>query len=270
MRAVVLTSTSLGCRAAAHLSALPELESLTLMTAPVSRRPRTVVEKARETWRFDGPPGVLRAAAERLRAPRRAPLSHQLSVRAAALCPGVPHLHVPDFHAPEATRRLAALEPDLGIIVGTYRLEPSFDGVPRLGSINLHFGLAPEYRGSSPAFWELYDGVASVGVTVHWVTPRLDAGDILLQRSVPLDPAPPGDPLDYIARFQQETLFPLGFRLLAEAVRGLALGPVQARPQEPGRGRLRSRATWGDKQELRRRVLARRGAPAAVDRLAPG
>ena len=53
MRVVVLTSIGTGCRAAARLAELPELRALTLMTAPVSRRRRTLLEKARETWRYD-------------------------------------------------------------------------------------------------------------------------------------------------------------------------------------------------------------------------
>jgi len=259
IRAVVFTTTTLGCRAAAALAGLPVLSGLTLVTAAPARRRLSLLEKAREAWRYDGPPGVLRAATERL---QHAPLAAERLANAAAdLCPALPHIHVADFHGPEAADRVAALGADLGITCATYRLKPSLYGVPRLGSINLHFGWTPDYRGSSPAFWEMYDGVSSVGVTVHWITPHQDAGDILLQRRVRLDIAPDGDPLEYIADFQRDTLQPLGFRLLAEAVTRLAHGQVQARPQDRARGRTRRRATWRDKQELRRRVAARR-APA--------
>jgi methionyl-tRNA formyltransferase len=256
IRAVLLTSTRLGCRAAAALAGLPVLSGLTLVTAPPCRRRLSLFEKARDAWRYGGPPGVLRAATQRL---RHEPLAAERLANAAAdLCPALPHIRVADFHAPEAVERIAALGADLGITCGTYRLKPSLYGVPRLGSINLHFGWTPEYRGSSPAFWEMYDGVSSVGATVHWISPHQDAGDILLQRRIRLDIAPEGDPLEYIADFQRDTLQPLGFRLLAEAVTRLAYGQAQARPQDRARGRTRRRATWRDKQELRRRVAARR------------
>jgi methionyl-tRNA formyltransferase len=230
------------------------------VTAPLAprRRSRTLFEKARDTWRLDGPPGLIRAAARRLRSPHQPLVSEQLAEQAADLCPELPHIHLADFHAPEAASRVAELQADLGIVCATYRLKPSLYTLPRLGSINLHFGWAPEYRGSSPGFWELYDGVSSVGVTVNWMNPQLDAGDILLQRRVRLDIAPEGDPIEYVTRFQQETLHPLGFRLLNEAVGRLARGPMAARPQDSSRGRMRRRATWRDKQELRRRVAARR------------
>lgn len=258
LRVVVLTSTSLGVRATATLAGLPGLGALTLVTAPAVRRRRSLLEKALETWRFDGPPGIVRATAGRARRPRLPRPPEQIGASVAALCPSVPHLHLPDFHAADAPANLAALAPDLGVVVGTHRLKPALYSVPRLGSINLHFGQAPEYRGSSPAFWELFDGVSSVGLTVHWVNEHLDAGDILLQQRVPIDAAPAGDPLRYLRHFQQETLFPLGFRLLAQAVAGLARGPLPARRQDPARGRTRRRATWRDKTELRRRVAARR------------
>ena len=240
------------------LARLPQLGALTIVTAPAARRRRSLLEKAIETWRFDGPPGIARAAAGRVRRLRLAQPPQPLAPFVAATCPSVPHVHLPDFHAADAPARLAALAPDLCVAVGTHRLKPALYSVPRLGSIHLHFGHAPEYRGSSPAFWELFDGQSSVGLTVHWVNEHPDAGDILLQQRVPIDSAPAGDPLLYLRHFQQETLYPLGFRLLAQAVAGLARGPLPARRQDPARGRTRRRATWRDKAELRRRVAARR------------
>lgn len=258
LRVALLTSSALGCRAVAALAGLPGIRTLTLVTAPAVPRRRTLVDKVRQTWRYDGPGGIVRATAQRLRNAGVPAAETRLSGLAAEQCPAVPHVHLPDFQAGDAPARLAALRPDLGIVVATHRLQPALYQVPRLGSINLHFGCAPEYRGSSPAFWELYDGVPAVGVTVHWVNEHLDAGDILLQECVPLDLAPGGDPLAYLERYQRETLVPLGFGLLARAVAGLTRGPLPARPQDGARGRTRRRATWRDKVELRRRVAARR------------
>lgn len=258
LRVVVLTSTSLGCRAAAALASLPRVHTLTLVTAPAVRRRRSLLQKALEVWRFDGPPGVARATARRLRRPRLPAASERLADLAATHCPAARHVHLPDFRSAGAPAHLEALQPDLGVVVGTHRLAPALYGVPRLGSINLHLGHAPEYRGSSPAFWELYDGTPTVGVTIHWVNDQLDAGDILRQDCVPLDLAPAGDPLEYLERYREEVLLPLGFRLLVDAVDGLSRGELPARRQDAARGRTRTRATWHDKEELRRRVAARR------------
>jgi methionyl-tRNA formyltransferase len=258
LRIVLLTSTSLGCRAAAALASLPRVHTLTLVTAPAVPRRRSLLQKTLEVWSFDGPAGIARATVRRLRRPRLPAASERLTALAARHCPAARHVHLPDFHAAGAPARLEALRPDLGVIVGTHRLEPALYGVPRLGSINLHLGHAPEYRGSSPAFWELYDGTPTVGVTIHWVNERLDAGDILLQDCAPLDLAPAGDPLAYLEHYREHVLLPLGLRLLADAVDGLSRGPLPARGQDAARGRTRKRATWHDKEELRRRVAVRR------------
>ena len=82
------------------------------------------------------------------------------------------------------------MAPDLGVVVGAPILRTELFSLPRLGCINLHLGAAPEFRGSSPGFYELLEGVAEVGVTVHRVTDTLDGGNILLQERFPLDIAP--------------------------------------------------------------------------------
>jgi methionyl-tRNA formyltransferase len=192
------------------------------------------------------------------------PAAERFTQMASTHCPDVPHAYVRDFHAPDTLQRVRAMAPDLGVIVATHRLVPALFTLPRLGSINLHFGNAPEYRGSSPGFWELYDGTPEVGLTIHWVSEQLDAGDIILQERLPLDLVPPGDPLVYLADLWRDQLLPNGVRLLVDAVDRLSRGPVAARQQDAARARTRSFATWRDKRELRRRVAARRAGPAAL------
>jgi peptidoglycan/xylan/chitin deacetylase (PgdA/CDA1 family) len=53
--------------------------------------------------------------------------------------------------------------------------------IPRYGSINLHSGKTPEYRGAAPAFGERHNGESAVGITIHRVAAALDAGDVLRQ-----------------------------------------------------------------------------------------
>lgn len=53
---------------------------------------------------------------------------------------------------------------------------------------NVHFSLLPHYAGPVPLFWQLRNGDARGGITLHQVAARLDAGPIALQREVPLYP----------------------------------------------------------------------------------
>ena len=105
----------------------------------------------------------------------------------------------------------------LGIVLGTRILKPSTFSVPAMGCINLHKGKVPEYRGMPPGFWELYDGVASAGVTVHFVDNGLDTGDILASGTVPI--AKHETPDSLCEKLHQE-----GARVLAEAVAALRDG----------------------------------------------
>jgi methionyl-tRNA formyltransferase len=259
LRVVVLTSTRLGVEVAAGLRGVAEIGSLTLMTAPVTPRPKSPLRKAREAYRFDGVPGLLRAAADRFSRPRRA-TADTLATAALERCAGVPQVRVTDFHAPSAIERLRRMMPDLGVVAGTYRLAPSVFLVPRLGCVNLHLGRAPEFRGSSPGFYEMLEGVSEVGITIHRVSEALDAGEVHARGRVPLDLAPSGDPVEYLRRHQWDVLLPAGVALMAEVVAAIARGNAVGEPQDHGRARTRRRATHALKRELRRRVAGRRAA----------
>lgn len=62
------------------------------------------------------------------------------------------------------------------------RIEPSIYSWCARGAWNVHPSLLPLYRGHNPYFYAIRDGVSETGVTVHALTPELDAGPILLQK----------------------------------------------------------------------------------------
>lgn len=105
--------------------------------------------------------------------------------------------------------------PDLGIALGAPILKEALFSLPRLGTINLHKGRLPHYRGMPPAFWELKNGETSVGCTVHKIEAGLDTGDILLERSVAVDP------YSTVAGMQIK-LHRVGVQMVCEAVEQIA------------------------------------------------
>ena len=58
--------------------------------------------------------------------------------------------------------------------------------VPSRGSINFHPSLLPKYRGAHPHFWAIVRGENESGLTAHFMTESIDAGDILAQVSFPI------------------------------------------------------------------------------------
>lgn len=93
---------------------------------------------------------------------------------------------------PDDAELLAELkEADLDLIVANnWRtwLPPEIFEMPRHGTLNVHDSLLPAYAGFSPLIWALINGEPEVGVTAHMMDADLDAGDIVLQRSVQVGP----------------------------------------------------------------------------------
>ena len=259
---VLFTSNLMGVEVAAAVAALVEVRTLHLVTTSLPR-PRTMLDRVRKTYRYYGPAGLLASMRARLPGPLAPAPAPRLADEIARRLPSAVHIHYADLHAPECVAHMRALRPDLGIVFACYLLRPSLFAIPRLGTLNLHLGKAPEFRGSSPGFYELLAGVPEVGVTVHRVDDGLDSGPILLQRTFPLDPAPAGDPLRYLARLQRDVLVPAGAALMAEAVRLEARGETVATPQPSAGGRPRRRATWAQQRALRQVVAWRRETRAA-------
>ncbi|MGN8025798.1 methionyl-tRNA formyltransferase [Microbacterium sp. 22242] len=126
----------------------------------------------------------------------------------------------------EATGRIAALRPDLGVIVayGGLVREPLL-GTPAHGWINLHFSLLPMWRGAAPVQRALIAGDAQLGATVFQLVQDLDAGDVHAARAFPV-------PADATADEALASLAEDGAELTAEAVAAIASGAARPVPQQ--------------------------------------
>jgi len=65
-------------------------------------------------------------------------------------------------------------------------LKKELIGVPPLGCVNVHLSLLPHYRGPRPSYWVLANRETTTGVTLHYIDERIDSGDIIVQREVPI------------------------------------------------------------------------------------
>ena len=72
--------------------------------------------------------------------------------------------------------------PDVLLVFGfNWRLPPDVLAVPKLGVLNVHPSALPKYRGPSPVLWAIRNGDPYMGLTVHRMTERIDAGPVLAQ-----------------------------------------------------------------------------------------
>ncbi|HEV2282241.1 MAG TPA: methionyl-tRNA formyltransferase [bacterium] len=128
--------------------------------------------------------------------------------------------------------RLRALAPDVGVLVAYGRLvPPEVLAIPPHGIVNVHPSLLPRYRGAAPVARAVAAGDAETGVTILHLSEELDAGDIILQKTVPIGPEDTTGTLT--ARLAEE-----GAVLLAEALRLIETGRAPRLPQD------HARATW--------------------------
>ena len=151
------------------------------------------------------------------------------------------------LNSPEAVRAMASRKADLGVVIGTRILTRNIFSVPRMGCINLHKGRVPEYRGMPPAFWELYDGAGSAGVTVHFVDDGLDTGDVIARFDIPITPRDTPETL-------REKLHQEGARLLGAAVQSIQLGTASRETQVSREGKPRTKPTGREIRELSARL----------------
>ncbi|MDQ7819827.1 MAG: methionyl-tRNA formyltransferase [Armatimonadota bacterium] len=140
---------------------------------------------------------------------------------------GLPVMQPVRLRDPQVVERLRTAGADLHVTVAYGRIiPPEILALPPRGSINVHPSLLPRHRGASPIQAALLAGDAETGVTVLYQTPEMDAGDIILQRRVPIAP-------DDTARTLEARLAREAAEALVEAVRLIAAGTAPRRPQDP-------------------------------------
>ncbi len=107
------------------------------------------------------------------------------SVAEVAAAHGLPVYAPEDINHPLWVEKIKALEPDF-LFSFYYRnmVKPAVLELPKQGALNLHGSLLPKYRGRCPANWVLINGETETGVTLHYMTPHPDDGDIVAQRKI--------------------------------------------------------------------------------------
>ena len=126
----------------------------------------------------------------------------------------------------EARKKLAALKPDLLIVVAYgLILPPKILAIPRQGCWNVHASLLPRWRGAAPIQRAIEAGDAQTGVCLMQMAEGLDTGPVLLSQTTPIDS-------DDTAGSLHNRLAELGADVLSDGLSLLRAGmrPV-ARPQ---------------------------------------
>jgi methionyl-tRNA formyltransferase len=97
--------------------------------------------------------------------------------------------------------------------------------LPRLGAFNMHGSLLPRYRGRAPVNWAVINGETETGATLHVMSARADAGDIVDQEAVEIGP-------DDSALDVQHRVTAAAVAILARRLDDMKAGTAPRRPQD--------------------------------------
>jgi methionyl-tRNA formyltransferase len=187
-------------------------------------------------------------------------------VKQAAARAGLQTYQPAKLKDPEVRAYLERFHPDAIVVVAYgHIIPPWLIALPRLGCINLHASLLPRYRGAAPIPWAIIRGERTTGVTTMKIDAGLDTGDILLERESEI-----GD--EDTAEMLSARLSELGAELMAETLRGLERGAIEARPQDSAQATLApllhkqdGRVDWAlPAEEIARRVRGLQPWPGAI------
>lgn len=171
-------------------------------------------------------------------------------VKVTALAHELPVYQPEILREAASVETLVALAPDLIVTAAYGQILPrAILDLPRLGCINVHASLLPEYRGGAPIHRAIIDGKAETGVTIMYMEAGLDTGDMISKVVVPISDTDNTGTL-------HDKLAVAGAQLLQETLTPLINANVTAIPQDhahstyaPNISRADERIVW-DKSSL--------------------
>lgn len=243
-----------------ELSAVKEIEIAGIFVETVTERQRPPLEKLRRSIKYDGlaetAAKILRSFNNRKnnRTPEIAELHDEIDrLKIAAEKLSIPYFEMENYHLPASINKMQAAGADLGIIYGTNIVREAVFSIPRLGSINLHQGHAPYYRGGPTVFWELMNGENQLGITIHFVAAKVDTGDIVKQELIDLRYDLDKYGLEYesfLADFRADLVKPSA-ALMSDAVKAIACGNYERIKQDISLGKRYRIPTKKEKDRLK-------------------
>ena len=167
------------------------------------------------------------------------------SVAELASSHGIPVYSPENINHPIWVKKIENIAPDI-LFSFYYRnmIGSTILNIPSAGGLNLHGSLLPKYRGRCPINWVLVNGETETGVTLHYMTPRADDGDIVSQKKIPISETD-------TARILHDKAAKAASDMLGDILPAILKGTAPRRPQDHfkatyfgGRGPEDGRIDW--------------------------
>ena len=146
------------------------------------------------------------------------------AVKKTALALKIPILQPPNLKAPDFIETMSNYQADLGVVIAFRMLPEVVWSMPRLGTINLHGSLLPNYRGAAPIHHAIINGEKESGVTTFFLKQEIDTGDVIFSESTPITE-------DDTAGTLHDKLMNIGAGLIVKTVKAIESGNYQEVPQ---------------------------------------
>jgi methionyl-tRNA formyltransferase len=147
-------------------------------------------------------------------------------VKEAAIKYGLPVLQPEKIKEPGFIEQLAALKPDIIVVVAFGQFLPKILlELPPLGCINVHASLLPYYRGAAPIHWAVINGEKVTGVTTMYMDLGMDTGDMILKAETAIGGQDTSGEL-------HDRLMEMGAELLIQTVAAIANGTAPRTKQD--------------------------------------
>ncbi len=147
-------------------------------------------------------------------------------VKELALQHQIPVFQPATLRKEEVQAEIRSWNPDVIVVVAYGKLLPkAVLDAPKLGCVNVHGSLLPQYRGAAPIQWTVLNGDKVAGVTTMFMAEGMDTGDMLLKAETPVGEEETSGQLF-------DRLKDLGADLLLETLQGLEVGTLTPVPQD--------------------------------------
>jgi len=188
---IAIVTCDLKGLASHHLSKIinqPKVEVVAVIftKGEVVNKKRFYANKIKKAWKI-GLGGVINGY--RMRSWYRDSLQAYLEIpELESFCKthNLPFYQVNSLNSEKAVQIIKESKAELGISLGNGYISPKFFSVPKYGMINIHHEQLPDYQNAQSVIWQIYNQSKNTGYTIHKISSKIDAGDIVLQKNVPI------------------------------------------------------------------------------------
>src|SRR5271170_213053 len=200
-----------------------EFEILRVSSSPTMGK-RSRVQMVKELTTLYGPVGMAALSGATLAAkllgklPRARDAGRFYGIRQICSAYGIDYADIGNPNAAEFLGGVRERKPDVIVSVACpFILKEKVLSIPPMGCVNIHHAPLPKYKGMMPTFWQMYHGEESLGVTIHFMSAKLDEGDAVLQESLAVSKA---ETLHHVIRRAKRH----GAHVMAHALRAIETG----------------------------------------------